>query len=240
MTGLKPKALALLLALCLLLLAGPAYALTSEPAAQSEVAPGDTITYAYTLPAAQDNCVLRLSLGPGLVLREDSVKVESKSEPEIIYGSDGFVMMADRLEEGDSIAFAADVSSAAKEIWARLSAGDESIPEEEGYAAHILVLPAQASDTAAQAAEAQGENGEKPDAGRPAVNTTNLWLLLGIAVVGGGAALGNAQAARRRRKQAGAPAEEAASAQPSTASPLDTTVEYVTIPEDGVQTEQES
>ena len=222
----KMRALALLPALLLLLISSLALALTSEPAAGTEVAPGDTIAYTYTLPEKMEVCVLRLSLGPGLTLDENSVHLSTSSTPEVIYGSDGFVIMAEALDAGDSITFEAEVSSSALEIWAKLIAGDGSISEEDGYAAHILELPPKAEDTAqlAKAADAP-----EPDTGKVAVNTTILGVLGGAVIL----SLSRAHFKRRlaRQKQAAAdvtPAQTDA----GEGLPPDNTVEYLIISEE--------
>lgn len=224
----NPRALALLLALCLFGAAAWARALEARPASGSEVAPGDSIAYSYTLPADMENCVLRLSLGPGLALREDSVAVESRRSPEVVFGSDGFVIMADKLDKGDTLSFSADVSSSALEIWARLTAGDDSISEEDGYAAHILVLPAQAAqDPAALAAAAEQEK----QAARPPANPPVLLLgAAAIVILALGWAFFKSRALRPKRAE-----DPAVSPGPDPApqpSPLDNTVEYLTIPDD--------
>lgn len=230
----KPRALALLLALCLLFAASWARALEAQPAAGGEVAPGDSIAYSYTLPADMKNGALRLSLGPGLTLRESSVTVESSRSPEVIFGSDGFVIMADKLDKGDTISFTADVSSSALEIWARLTAGDDSISEEDGYAAHILVLPAQAGqDPAALAAAAEQEKeAAKPPAHPPVLllgAAAAVMLLLGWAFF-------KTRALRRKREEAiTSPPIPGPMPQPS---PLDNTVEYLTIPDDPLPLEK--
>lgn len=236
MSSLKLKALALALALPLLFAVFPAQALHAEPEAGSEVSPGDAISYTYTLPADMENCVLRLSLGPGLILRESSVRVESSHAPEVIYGSDGFVVMTDKLDKGDAISFAAEASSAALEIWARITAGDGSIPEEEGYAAHILALPAHAQDTAL----ALPQEGE-PDAGRLGVNTSALLTLAALLATGFlGVKLRKGISQRKAARAAApvaAPAETAGV--PETPPIRDNTVEYLTIPEEGLAEERE-
>ncbi len=130
-----------LLLASLLLFAGlPALALDAEPAPDSVVSPGDTIAYTYVLPADMANCVLRFSLSSGVSLQPDSVQVKASGPYEVIYGSDGCVIMADVLDKGDTLVFVAQVGEEAVEVWARLVAADGSIRETDGYAAHTLAL----------------------------------------------------------------------------------------------------
>ena len=218
---------ALLLALVLIFsVSSLAIALYSEPKSGSEVAPGDAIAYTYTLTADVENCALRLSLGAGLTLREGSVKVSGDNTAEIIYGSDGFVIMADNLKTGTFISFVADVSSSAMEIWAQITAGDGSISEEDGYAAHILVLPAESNQVTPAP-----EGYEVPDAGRPGVNRMALSVVaIALAsfalftVVRRYAALHKVQQAETAVVEAPVPVDVAV--------PQDNTVEYLVIPED--------
>lgn len=229
MSGCKRRGQALVLALSLLFTASWALALDCQPKAGAEVAPGDSITYTYTLPAKREICALRLSLGPGLTLRENSVKVTTSHEPEVIYGSDGFVVMADALDEGDTIAFEADVGSSALEIWAQLTDSDGSISEADGYAAHVLVLPAQAQDTTKLAAAAAAQEAAQPDAGKPAINTTALLAVAAVAALSLGSTLYKSRSVRKKAQAdtlgAVAPTEAKAGTHP------DNTVEYLTIPE---------
>ena len=231
MSGCKRRILALLLALPLLFTVSWALALDCQPEAGAEVAPGDSITYTYTLPANMEDCALRLSLGPGLTLHENSVKVTTSHEPEVIYGSDGFVVMADALNEGDSIAFVADVSSSALEIWAQLTAGDGSISEPDGYAAHVMVLPAQAQDTAKLAAAAAAQEAAQPDTGKPAINTTALLAVAAVAALSLGGTLYKRCSLRRKQAQADTP-EASSPIEIEAGAPPDNTVEYLTIPEE--------
>lgn len=225
----KRRCLALLLALPLLFAASWALALDCQPEAGAEVAPGDSIAYSYTLPNKMENCALRLSLGPGLALRENSVKITTSREIEVVYGSDGFVVMADALDEGDTIAFTADVSSSALEIWAQLTDSGGSISEAEGYAAHVLVLPAEAQDTAKLAAAEAAQEAAQPDTGKPAVNTTVLLTVAAALAVSLGITLCKSGALRSKAVEAPAPAPSAeVDAGPST----DNTVEYLTIPDE--------
>lgn len=218
------KPLALLAALCLLFTASLALALEATPAAASEVVPGDSIAYTYSLATDMEPCVLRLSLGPGLILQENSVQISSEREAEVVYGSDGFVVMADKLDKGATLTFAADVSSSALEIWAQLTAGDGSISEEEGYAAHILVLPAEASQATA-APEAEGA----PDSKKPGTNALALLIaVLALAVL---ALFGAIRWHRSLIKAQAGPAAEGVPAQ--AAAPPDNTVEYLVIPDAG-------
>ena len=233
MSGCKRRILALLLALPLLFTVSWALALDCQPEAGAEVAPGDSITYTYTLPANMEDCALRLSLGPGLTLHENSVKVTTSHEPEVIYGSDGFVVMADALKEGDTIAFVADVSSSALEIWVQLTDSDGSISEADGYAAHVLVLPAQAQDTADLAAEAAAQEAAQPDAGKPAINTTALLAVAAVAALSLGGTLYKSRSLRRKQAQAGTP-EASSPAAAEAGTPPDNTVEYLTIPEEDI------
>lgn len=130
-----------LLLASLLLFAGlPALALDAEPAPDSVVSSGDTIAYTYVLPADMANCVLRFSLSSGVSLQPDSVQVKASGPYEVIYGSDGCVIMADALDKGDTLVFVAQVGEEAVEVWARLVAADGSIQETDGYAAHTLAL----------------------------------------------------------------------------------------------------
>lgn len=137
----KTRVLFSLLLASLLLFAGlPALALDAEPAPDSVVSPGDTIAYTYVLPEAMANCVLRFSLSPGVSLQSDSVQIKSNHPYEVIYGSDGCVIMADALDKGDTLVFVAQVGEEAVEVWAKLVAADGSIQETDGYAAHTLAL----------------------------------------------------------------------------------------------------
>ena len=137
----KTRALFSLLLASLLLFAGlPALALDAEPAPDSVVSPGDTIAYTYVLPADMANCVLRFSLSSGVSLQPDSVQVKASGPYEVIYGSDGCVIMADALDKGDTLVFVAQVGEEAVEVWAKLVAADGSIQETDGYAAHTLAL----------------------------------------------------------------------------------------------------
>ncbi|NCB29911.1 MAG: hypothetical protein EOM66_00710 [Clostridia bacterium] len=230
MSKLKSRILALGLALSSLLAVLPVKALNAEPAAGSEVSPGDSISYTYTLSEDMENCVLRLSLGPGLAMQENSVRIQSAQTPEVVYGSDGFVLMSDKLEKGDTISFVADVSSAALEIWAKITAGDDSISEEDGYAAHILVLPAHAEDTAVAA-----QTDEETDTGAPGLlNTRSLFVPLLILMAAALALmLRRWMSFRKAQKEAtpGADPSGAAQSQEETLA-WDDTVEYLTIPEE--------
>ena len=124
----KTRALFSLLLASLLLFAGlPALALDAEPAPDSVVSPGDTIAYTYVLPADMTNCVLRFSLSSGVSLQPDSVQVKASGPYEVIYGSDGCVIMADALDKGDTLVFVAQVGEEAVEVWAKLVAADGSI-----------------------------------------------------------------------------------------------------------------
>ena len=137
----KTRALfSLLLASLLLFASLPALALDAEPAPDSVVSPGDTIAYTYVLPADMTNCVLRFSLSSGVSLQPDSVQVKASGPYEVIYGSDGCVIMADALDKGDTLVFVAQVGEEAVEVWAKLVAADGSIQETDGYAAHTLAL----------------------------------------------------------------------------------------------------
>ena len=100
----KTRALfSLLLASLLLFASLPALALDAEPAPDSVVSPGDTIAYTYVLPADMTNCVLRFSLSSGVSLQPDSVQVKASGPYEVVYGSDGCVIMADALDKGDTL-----------------------------------------------------------------------------------------------------------------------------------------
>ena len=182
----KARAFALLLALALALFPAAALALLAEPAAGETVRPGDTIAYTFTLPDAMENCVLRLSLSPGLTLQEGSVQVHSQQEAEIVYGSDGFVLMADALAAGDTVTFVAEVSQEALEVWARMTAAGGSISEEDGYVAHQLApdQPESLGDTAASPAPSPAAAASSPRQGG------GLYvLLLLLFPLGGGAYL---------------------------------------------------
>ena len=120
--------LCLLIASLLLFAACPALALDAEPASDSVVSPGETIAYTYVLPEAMANCVLRFSLSPGVSLQSDSVQIKSNHPYEVIYGSDGCVIMADGLDKGDTLVFVAQVGEEALEVWAKLVAADGSKP----------------------------------------------------------------------------------------------------------------
>lgn len=178
----KTRALFSLLLASLLLFAGlPALALDAEPAPDSVVSPGDTIAYTYVLPADMTNCVFRFSLSSGVSLQPDSVQVKASGPYEVVYGSDGCVIMADALDKGDTLVFVAQVGEDAVEVWAKLVAADGSIQEADGYAAHTLALEAPGDTQQAQA--------QQPAAASPATGIPGyvylILLLLVCAVLAG-------------------------------------------------------
>ena len=230
MGRLRNRTAALFAALLLLLPAALALGLEAEPAAGSRIEPGDTIAYTYTLPGAMEGCVLRVSLPAGNSVREGSVQVKSSRSAQVIYGSDGFVVMADRLDAGDMIVFVTEVGSAALEVWARIAAADGSISEEAGYASHALALAAPAG-TPAPAASSQGIQPEDGAQGR-----SQPWIpiaILGILLL---AALGWILYKRRPAwRQTQDEGSSAAVSAPGEMLPeegeRDNTVEYLDIPE---------
>lgn len=235
------------------MLAAPAaWALEAEPAAGGQVAPGDSIAYTYTLTKDMQNCVLRLALAPGLTVREDSVQVKGNAGAEVVYGSDGFVVMADALAEGDTVVFVAEVGNAALEAWARMTSADGSITEEDGYASHRLALPNPAQE--AEPGEAGQAAGAPAKAGVNPIAQLALFALLALAVLGlvfrekllGWlkkpkalmAATATPDAAQATQAAAGQDTPASQAAAPSEAQPKDAsqgqrqddTVEYLTIP----------
>ncbi len=184
----KTRVLFSLLLASLLLFAGlPALALDAEPAPDSVVSPGDTIAYTYVLPADMTNCVLRFSLSSGVSLQPDSVQVKASGPYEVIYGSDGCVIMADALDKGDTLVFVAQVGEDAVEVWAKLVAADGSIQEADGYAAHTLALeaPGDTQQTQAQQpAAASSQPSASPATGIPGY-VYLILLLLVCAVLAG-------------------------------------------------------
>lgn len=173
--------LCLLIASLLLFAACPALALDAEPAPDSVVSPGETIAYTYVLPEAMANCVLRFSLSPGVSLQSDSVQIKSNHPYEVIYGSDGCVIMADGLDKGDTLVFVAQVGEEALEVWAKLVAADGSIQEADGYAAHTLALEepgAEAEENAQPPAPASARQPAGPAASIPGYVYLILLLLV--------------------------------------------------------------
>lgn len=177
----KPRALlCLLLAGLLLFAALPALALEAEPAPDSVVNPGDTIAYTYVLPADMANCVLRFSLSSGVSLQPDSVQVKTAGPYEVVYGSDGCVIMADALRKGDTLVFVAQIGEEAVEVWAKLVAADGSIQEADGYAAHTLALaePGGETQAAQQSAPSSAQQTAGPATGIPGYVYLLLLLLV--------------------------------------------------------------
>lgn len=172
--------LCLLIASLLLFAACPALALDAEPAPDSVVSPGETIAYTYVLPEAMANCVLRFSLSPGVSLQSDSVQIKSNHPYEVIYGSDGCVIMADGLDKGDTLVFVAQVGEEALEVWAKLVAADGSIQEADGYAAHTLALaePGGETQAAQQSAPSSAQQPAGPATGIPGYVYLLLLLLV--------------------------------------------------------------
>ncbi|HWR24382.1 MAG TPA: hypothetical protein VN366_12970, partial [Feifaniaceae bacterium] len=141
----KRPALAALFALFALCLLPPLIASAqqyvaweSDPEQNAQVKPGDRIRYAFTAEeaaAAKDWTALRVQLGDGLLMREDSVAFEPADQPaaspgpgpehppgtgdpgiqdvqwEIVPGNDGFVLLLSALNAGDRVSFAAVVQA---------------------------------------------------------------------------------------------------------------------------------
>ncbi len=178
--------LAAIVALCLLppLIALAQYvAWESEPKQKSDVKPGDTIHYAFTVEEAaiaEEWTALRVQLGNGLLLQKDSVvlKLAEQStasispEPEkpsetampatqgvqweIVPGNDGFVVLLSALNAGDTVSFTAAVQ-AEGDVKAIVRTGEFS-----SEISHTLVIPptptpAPASTPAASPASILGQ-----------------------------------------------------------------------------------
>ena len=158
--------LAAIVALCLLLpliaLAEQYVVWESEPEQKSDVKPGDTIRYAFTVEEAaktEDWTALRVQLGEGLSLQKESVVLELAEQPiasispepekpaktaepetqgvqwEIVPGNDGFVVLLSALSAGDRVSFDA---TAQAEGEAKVTVRTDAFSSE---ISHTLVIP---------------------------------------------------------------------------------------------------
>jgi hypothetical protein len=180
-----------------------------SPAAGETVLPGDTVD--YTLTIGQDGATdqwtaLRIRLGEGMLIDQDSVTVlpflqpeassapqadttpapspaqteEPQAEYEIVPGNDGFVVLCSSLQAGDEICFSARVDGAQADV--------SAYAQTEGFAVSVLhrlgALPQASAQPAENAAPVQAD-GQSDGAGaiRWTLAVLCFMALCGIAVI---------------------------------------------------------
>ncbi len=180
-----------------------------SPAAGETVLPGDTVDYTLTIGrdgATDQWTALRIRLGEGMLIDQDSVTVtpsaqseaplqpradttpapspaqtqEPQAEYEIVPGNDGFVVLFSSLRAGDEICFSARADGAQADVSAYAQTDDFAV----SVSHRLGALPQASAQPAENAAPAQADGQE--DGARAiqwALAALCFMALCGIAVI---------------------------------------------------------